>query len=153
MNQKIIPIGVSPPKEETKKTLTELHQEFNDPFLPEDKHTATVKSMLKYAKSRPQANLSTFQIEHVTRKTHIALVLMPKWAVIFAPYNIARLTAVTRKAGYKTTAFDWNVETWNELRKLMGEKEDPYQGDGSRDYLWLDEMYDKKLKHLVEPLL
>jgi len=153
MTQKIIPIGVSPPKEETKKTLTELHNEFNDPYLPEDKHISTIKSMLKYAKPRPQANLSSFRVETVTRKTHLALILMPKWAVFFAPYNIARLTAVTRKAGYRTSAFDWNVETWNALRKTMGRENDPFEGHGSRDYLWLDDMYERNLRDKVEPLL
>lgn len=155
MSQKIIPIGVTQPKVEqnSKKTLSELHNEFNDPYLPEDKHVSTIKSMLQYASPRPQANLSAFRVENITRRTHIALILMPKWAVFFAPYNIARLTAVTRAAGYKTTALDWNVETWVALRKAMGVNNDPYEGHGSRDYLWLDDMYDRHLKDKVEPLL
>ena len=153
MTQKIIPIGVSTPANESKKSLADLHEEFNDPYLPEDKHVATVKSMLQYASPRPQSNLSSFKVENITRKTHIALILMPKWAVFFAPYNIARLTAVTRAAGYRTSAFDWNVETWNHLRKTMGKNNDPFEGHGSRDYLWLDEMYDRNLKDHVEPLL
>lgn len=131
--------------------LVELDKEFNDPHMPEDKYLATAKSMLKYARQRPQANLSTVRIENITRKTHIALVLMPKWAVFFAPYNIARLAAVTRAAGYKTSVFDWNVSTWHKLRKVM--PNDPYAGHGSRDYLWLDDMYDRRLKDHVEPIL
>lgn len=154
MTQKIIPIGVaSSQPEEPKKSLSELHQEFNDPFLPEDKHISTIKSMLQYARPTPQSNLSSFRVENVTRKTHIALILMPKWAVFFAPYNIARLTAVTRAAGYRTSAFDWNVETWQALKKSMGRQNDPFEGHGSRDYLWLDDMYDRHLKDKVEPLL
>jgi radical SAM superfamily enzyme YgiQ (UPF0313 family) len=154
MTEKFIPISVnSNQTDNPKKTLVELHEEFNDPYLPEDKHISTIKSMLKYARPRPQANLSAFKVQTITRKTHIALVLMPKWAVFFAPYNIARLTAVTRQAGYKTSAFDWNVETWNHLRKTMGKDNDPFEGHGSRDYLWLDDMYDRHLKDKVEPLL
>ena len=154
MSEKIIPINYKfDSSNVTKKTLTELHEEFNDPYLPEDKHISTIKSMLKHAAPRPQANLSNFKVENVTRNTTIALILMPKWAVFFAPYNIARLTAVTRQAGYKTYAFDWNVDTWNSLRDTMGQDNDPFDGNGSRDYLWLDDMYERNLKDKVEPLL
>lgn len=130
----------------------DLDREFNDPTRPENKDVTMVKSMLKYARPRPQSNLSTVKIEHnVTRRTHIALIMMPKWAVYFAPYGIARLAAVTRAAGYRTTVRDYNVETWHRLRDKL--EEDPYYGHGSRDYLWLDKMYEEKLKPHVDPLL
>lgn len=133
-------------------TNSDLNQEFNDPTKPEPKDVTMVKSMLKYARPRPQSNLSDVKIEHnVTRKTHIALVMMPKWAVYFAPYGIARLAAVTREAGYQTTVKDYNVETWHRLKDKL--EEDPYYGHGSRDYLWLDQMYETKLREHVEPLL
>ena len=88
-------------------SLSKLHEEFNSPDMPEDKYLATAKGMLKYAMPAAQKNLSVVKIENVTRHTHIALILMPKWAVFFAPYNIARLAAVTRAAGYRTSVFDW----------------------------------------------
>lgn len=133
------------------KSLLEIHNEFNSKDMPEDKYLASAKGMLQYARPVPQKNLSTVRIENVTRKTHIAFILMPKWAVFFAPYNIARLAAVTRAAGYRTSVFDWNVSTWRILQKTL--KEDPYQGHGSRDYLWLDDMYEKKLEPHVKPIL
>lgn len=133
-------------------TITDLDRTFNDPTKPEPKDVTMVKSMLKYARPRPQRNLSDIKIEHnVTRKTHIALVIMPKWAVYFAPYGIARLSAVTRSSGYQTSVFDYNVKTWHRLKDQL--EEDPYYGHGSRDYLWLNEMYETKLKPYVEPLL
>ena len=133
------------------KSLLEIHKEFSSPDMPEDKYLSSAKNMLQYAKPVPQKNLSTVKIDNVTRKTHIAFILMPKWAVFFAPYNIARLAAVTRAAGYKTSVFDWNVTTWRKLQQAL--EEDPYQGHGSRDYLWLDDMYEKKLHRFVEPIL
>ena len=132
-------------------SLSKLHEEFNSPDMPEDKYLATAKGMLKYAMPAAQKNLSVVKIENVTRHTHIALILMPKWAVFFAPYNIARLAAVTRAAGYRTSVFDWNVDTWHKLKKVIDE--DPYEGHGSRDYLWLDDMYERRLSQYVEPVL
>ena len=133
-------------------SLPELDKLFNDPTQPESKDVTAAKGLLKYAKSRPQSNLSDVVITHsITRSTHIALVMMPKWAVYFAPYNIARLSAVTKAAGYKTSIRDYNVETWHSLKNVLDE--DPYEGHGSKDYLWLDEMYANKLKSHVDPLL
>jgi hypothetical protein len=162
MSSKIIPIQTRTNKDiqETLRnpvdsnmgsSLSKLHEEFSSPDMPEDKYLATAKGMLKYAMPAAQKNLSTVKIEKVTRHTHIALILMPKWAVFFAPYNIARLAAVTRAAGYRTSVFDWNVDTWHKLKKVL--PEDPYEGHGSRDYLWLDDMYERRLQSHVEPIL
>jgi hypothetical protein len=162
MSNKIIPIKTRTNKDiqETLRnpvdsnmgsSLSKLHEEFNSTDMPEDKYLATAKGMLKYAMPTAQKNLSTVKIENVTRRTHIALILMPKWAVFFAPYNIARLAAVARAAGYRTSVFDWNVDTWHKLKKVL--PEDPYEGHGSRDYLWLDDMYETRLQSHVEPIL
>jgi anaerobic magnesium-protoporphyrin IX monomethyl ester cyclase len=162
MSNKIIPIKTRTNKDiqETLRnpvdsnmgiSLSKLHEEFSSTDMPEDKYLATAKGMLKYAMPAAQKNLSTVKIENVTRRTHIALILMPKWAVFFAPYNIARLAAVTRAAGYRTSVFDWNVDTWHKLKKVL--PEDPYEGHGSRDYLWLDDMYETRLQSHVEPIL
>ena len=132
--------------------LGDLDRQFNDPKAEESKDVTMIKTMAKYARPIPQKNLSDVKIEHsVTRKTHLALVSLPKWAVYFAPYNIARLAAVTRAAGYKTTVRDFNVDAWNRLKDVM--EEDPWYGHGSRDYLWLDEQYERRLKPYVQPLL
>jgi anaerobic magnesium-protoporphyrin IX monomethyl ester cyclase len=162
MSNKIIPIKTRTNKDiqETLRnpvdsnmgsSLSKLHEEFSSTDMPEDKYLATAKGMLKYAMPAAQKNLSTVTIENVTRHTHIALILMPKWAVFFAPYNIARLAAVTRAAGYRTSVFDWNVDTWHKLKKVL--PEDPYEGHGSRDYLWLDDMYETRLQSHVESIL
>jgi anaerobic magnesium-protoporphyrin IX monomethyl ester cyclase len=133
-------------------TLQDLNQRFNDPHQPEDKYVSTVKNMMAYSKQRPQQNLTKVEIQHeVSRNTTLALVMLPKWAVYFAPYNIARLASVTRAAGYKTWVFDYNVTAWHRLKEVM--PDDPYQGHGSRDYLWLDGMYEKEIEPHLLPVL
>ena len=135
-----------------KITLQDLDQKFNNPYTAEDRAVTAVKSMMSYARQRPQHNLTQVKIDqNVTRKTTFALVIMPKWAVYFAPYNVARLSAVTRAAGYKTWVRDYNVDAWHRLKEVM--PEDPYQGHGSRDYLWLDGMYEKEIQPYLQPIL
>lgn len=135
-----------------KITLQDLDQKFNNPYTVEDRAVTAVKSMMSYARQRPQHNLTQVKIDqNVTRKTTFALVIMPKWAVYFAPYNVARLSAVTRAAGYKTWVRDYNVDAWHRLKEIM--PEDPYQGHGSRDYLWLDGMYEKEIQPYLQPIL
>lgn len=160
MSKKIIPIVAANEKINKELTnrvnngpynLSALNDEFNGPYAVEDKSVTMARRMMQYAMSKPQSKLSTVKIEKVTRKTHIALILMPKWAVLFAPYNIARLAAVTRAAGYRTSVFDWNVQTWHKLKNKLDE--DPFEGHGSRDYLWLDQTYERRLKQHVEPIL
>lgn len=114
---------------------------------------AMVRSMMQYARPRPQANLVPVTIQPATRKIKLSLVIMPKWAVYFAPYGLARITAMTRAAGYETSTFDFNVETYQRFKKIFGEQESPYSGAGSTDFLWLDDMYDHRIKPYLEPLL
>jgi hypothetical protein len=109
------------------------------------------KHMMQYARKKPQANLTKLAIENVTRKTHFALILMPKWSIVFAPYSIARLAAVTRAAGYKTSVFDWNSDSWRKLRSNFSE--DPWDGWGSRDYMWHGLQYTERIEPLLVPVL
>ena len=151
VSNKVINEALTNPTNNGPYKLSDLDKEFNGPHVGEDKSVTMARRMLQYAMPRPQSKLTTVKIDKVTRKTHITLILMPKWAVLFAPYNIARLAAVTRAAGYRTSVFDWNVQTWHKLKKVLDD--DPFAGHGSRDYLWLDDMYERKLQRHVEPIL
>lgn len=134
------------------KDLTSLYTQFNPQGAPESKDITMVKSMMQYARAEPQTNLADVKIEYdVTRKTHIAFVLLPKWAVHFPPYNIARLAAVTKAAGYKTTVLDYNVRTWHALKNIL--PDDPWEGHGSKDFLWCDSVYEEQMKQHAQPLL
>ena len=113
-----------------------------------------VKSMLQYARPRPQANLVKVEVKPVTRRVRLGLVLMPKWAIFFAPYGIARLAALTRSAGYDTSVFDFNIETYHRFRDIITDpSQDPYHGHGATDFMWLGDMYEERVFPLIEPLL
>ena len=149
MENKVIPIATSDQldnRQNTHMALTEIPE-------PGGRDVATVRTMLQYARKKPQANLTDIVVHNVTRKTHVALVSLPKWAIFFAPYNLGRLAALTRASGYRTSVFDWNIETYHRLKDILAQEDDPYHGGGATDYLWLEDMYYKKLAHLVEPLL
>lgn len=70
-----------------------------------------MEAMLPYAQQvAPKFNNKTdVQIVHETRNTSIVFMLLPEWAPTYPPYNLARLSAVTKAAGYKTHVFDVNV--------------------------------------------
>lgn len=115
---------------------------------------AMVRSMLQYARPRPQANLVKVEIQPVTRQTKLCLVLMPKWAVFFAPYGIARLAALSRAAGYSTSVFDFNIETYHHFKQSITDPgNDPYHGHGATDFMWLGDQYESRVLPNLEPLL
>ena len=104
----------------------------------DDKHLKIMEAILPYARKTPQKNLTQVQINNVSRKTKVLFMLFPEWAIKFPPYNIARLVAVTRKAGYNTSAIDVNIES----RKLWKEWNidfDPWEG--SYDWIWESDRY------------
>lgn len=114
---------------------------------------AMMRSMMQYARPRPQANLSPVVIQPVTRKTKISLVLLPKWAIFFAPYGLARITGILRAAGYSTRTHDFNVETYHRFKTIFPEDQNPYNGHGASDFLWLEGMYERRVWPYLEPLL
>lgn len=118
--QKIIPI-------ETVKQTTEKVEEIGS-----SKDWAMVKTMQSFARSAPQKNLTNVDIVHASRKTKLVMMLLPEWGIYFPPYNMARLVSVARSAGYSVTAFDLNIECYNELKNKL--EFDPW--DPSREFLW-----------------
>ena len=96
------------------------------------KDWAMVKSMESFARTAPQKNLTTVDIIPATRSTKLVMVLLPEWGTYFPPYNMARLVSVARSAGYSVSAFDLNIECYNEIRSKM--EFDPW--DPSREFLW-----------------
>lgn len=138
------------------KDLINLNKRLPDPVVPAvtepTREMAMIRSMMDYARPRPQANLEPIVIPQATRKTKLCLAIMPKWAIYFAPYGIARITSVARAAGFDTKTFDFNVETYHRLKTLMPAHDNPYNGAGATDFLWLDDQW-HRLKPFVEPLL
>jgi hypothetical protein len=70
--------------------------------LGDDKHLTTLKAIAQYAKPVEQKNLTTVSMEYANRKTKLMLVLLPQWAAEFPPFNLCRLSAVAKQAGYES---------------------------------------------------
>lgn len=93
-----------------------------------------LEALMPYSRLKPQQNLTEVEIENVTRKTSVAFMILPEWATKFPPYNVARLAAVAKNAGYKTYAFDLNAKAYRQHKKWPGLDFDPWSG--TRDWKW-----------------
>ena len=109
-------------------------------------HTMLLSAVQALSRGRPQKNLSQVIIHPTTRKKRVAMVMTPFWSVDIAPYNIARLTALAKSAGFATRAFDLNVLCYHELGETLWS---PYT-----DWKWdKDEPYWREVHPQIEPLL
>ena len=115
----------------------------------DDKHLKVMEAILPYARTTPQKNLTQIKINTVTRNTKILFMLFPEWAVKFPPYNIARLVAVTKQAGYKTDAIDVNIEA-KQASANWNLAHDPWTG--SMDWIWGSDEYWTLIHPHLEPL-
>jgi len=89
---------------------------------------------------------TTVEIFNATRESSLVLMLLPEWAATYPPYNLARLAAVTKAAGYQTKVFDVNVESYQQSRKWnLGW--DPW------DYVYMTRWFAPQYQELVEPTL
>ena len=93
-----------------------------------------LEALMPFSRLKPQNNLTEVQIDNVTRKTSIAFLILPEWATKFPPYNVARLAAVTKQAGYKTYAYDLNAKAYKQHKHWPGLDFDPWSG--TRDWKW-----------------
>jgi hypothetical protein len=107
-----------------------------------DKHTWIAENIVSNSViDKPRRpNLKNIQFQKVVRKTRLTLVMMGCWGVYFAPYNIARLSALTKEAGYGTKSFDFNIELYRDLNAIGVEA-----WASNNCFWWLDqeEYYDK----------
>jgi len=110
-----------------------------------------IQALAPYARNKPQSNLTPVDIENVTRNTSIAFVLLPEWATKFPPYNVARLAAVAKGAGYKTYAYDLNAKAFRDHKNWEGLDFDPWSG--TRDWKWNAPHYMTDLHQFLEPFL
>lgn len=122
----------------------------SEPIPVDDKHLKIMEAILPYARSTPQKNLTEVVINNVTRKTKILFLLLPEWAYNFPPYNLARLLAVSKEAGYSADAVDLNVKAWRD-HKSWGIDFDPWHG--SKEWRWMGGSYQEHLHQHMLPLL
>lgn len=97
-------------------------------------------------RSSPQKNTTPVTIErNVTRKTKVALALLPEWAPYIAPYGLARITALSRASGFDTISFDINAACYSRIDKNYW--------SGYKDWKWNYEDYYSEIQPLIEPIL
>lgn len=81
----------------------------------EDKHLWMAETFLPKETNTKQKNTKPIEYQKVTRNTKLVMCILGCWAVYFPPYNIARLSALSREAGYETKVFDFNIESYHTL--------------------------------------
>jgi len=119
-----------------------------------DRHLAMLKAIAPYAKSNVQKNLTDVSIYRAERNTDLMLILLPEWSANFPPFNLARLSAVAKQAGYNSRILDINVQCFrkwvNELRpnKLV----DFEMWNSGSSWRWVDENYYRYIHPLFEPI-
>jgi anaerobic magnesium-protoporphyrin IX monomethyl ester cyclase len=121
---------------------------------PDDKHIAMMLAIAPFAKNKVQSNVTDVEFIPSTKKTKLMLILLPEWSPNFPPFNVARLAAVSKKAGYDTKCLDLNIKIHNESRKWIHEGKldfDPF--DGAREWKWLKANYYTDLHPLIEPFV
>lgn len=119
------------------------------------RHRSMMEAIAPYAKKTEQRNLTPVYIDYKTRKTKLVLVLCPEWAPQFPPFNLARLSGVSKSAGYETHIMDLNVRAYNEYRKdWIPNKKLPFPlWDASASWHWLGDTYARDIHPVLEPLL
>ena len=118
--------------------------------LNNDKDWVMVRSMMNFAKKSPQKNLVPINLQSITRKTKLTLIMLPEWGVYFPPYNLSRLAGVSRAAGYETIIHDINIKTWRSLQKTSAVD----YWDPNREWMWANsKIYLNEIHPQIEPIL
>lgn len=118
----------------------------------DDKHITTLKAIAQYAKPTQQKNVTTVEITHAERNTKLALVILPQWAAEFPPFNLCRLSAVARQAGYESKVIDANIKAYRYYDEEFKDKLDYKLWDPTTIWRWCGDNYNDLHKHL-EPFL
>ena len=117
----------------------------------ENREVATLEALSGLAKKRIQKNLTPVEFVPSTKNTRVAFIMLPEWNPSFPPFNLARLSAVSQKAGYTTKLFDLNIEIFNDKDWEEEIGYDPW--NGSRDWHWTPENYEKDLHPHLKPVI
>ena len=131
-------------------SLKKVDKKPRAPVDIDDKHVKVMQAVLPYARKSAQKNLTNVDINYVTRKTKVMFILMPQWAKLFPPYNLARLVAISKSAGFETYAFDINARAGNEFKDWNIDF-DPWSS--SREWKWLGDTYYRDLHEHVVPIM
>jgi len=122
----------------------------NTPVMSGDgaREQVMIEAMQRMASrsERTRKNLTAIELQpNVSRNTRVALILAPEWGPHIPPYNLARLSALSKTSGYATQCFDLNIAAYH-----YGDKD---QWHGHNDWRWKNETYFTDLHPALEPLL
>jgi hypothetical protein len=121
--------------------------------LADEKHLTMLKAIAPFTKAKVSKNVTSLDISYATRNSKLMLVLLPEWAPMFPPFNLARLSAVAKQAGYETRTIDGNIRCFNYYRT----KVQPYGTlpfnlwDPSSSWHLVGENYLRDVHHIFEP--
>ena len=104
-----------------------------------------VENIIPKQKSKPVRNfIESVEVNYSpTRKTRLKLCVLGSWAAQMPPYGLARLSALTKSAGYWTKIYDFNVHTYHFLKYEDPALEDAF--NPANDWWWrLRDDYYKK---------
>jgi len=100
---------------------------------------------------KPRLNVKSVDVLSSTRKTKITFCILGSWAIYMPPYNLARLSALTREAGYYTRVFDFNVESHYDLKDANPNLTDAW--NGANYWWWQAHEYWHRIHPTYEPIL
>lgn len=101
---------------------------------------------------KPRLNVKSLDFSSsASRKTRLTLCILGSWAIYMPPYNIARLSALTREAGYYTRVFDFNVESHYDLKDANSDLTDAW--NGANYWWWQEPEYYTRIHPTYEPIL
>jgi hypothetical protein len=118
----------------------------------DSKHLAMLQAIAPYAKSNVQKGVTQVEIIPSTKNTKLLLLLLPEWATMFPPFNMARLSAVAKGAGYESKCIDLNVKAFNYMKENDNCGLDYSPWDGAREWKWTGQNYYEDLHERLEPL-
>ena len=98
-----------------------------------------------------RAGVTSVGVNSSYRKTKFTLCVLGSWAIYMPPYNLARLSALTREAGYPTSVFDFNVESHYALKEANTDLDDAW--NGANYWWWQGDEYYKRIHPTYEPIL
>ena len=96
-------------------------------------------------------NVKSVEVAVATRKTKITFCILGSWAIYMPPYNLSRLSALTREAWYYTRVFDFNVESHYALKDANPDLADAW--NGANYYWWQEPEYSTRIFPTYEPIL
>lgn len=119
-----------------------------------DKHMAMLEAIAPYAKNTEQKNVTDIIINNVSRSTKLVLVQLPQWSAYFPPFNLARLSAVAKQAGYDTRILDINAKCYKEYKYVLQHTADlDYtMWDPAQNWRWTGENYYKFIHPFFEDM-